>query len=320
MNTVQAQEVLVRIKAASRVLLTMHRRPDPDSIGSAAAMAEFLAVNQIPSAYYCSTGLPAEAQFFGLENKSVLNPQTLSDAASSFDLIITFDAGDLKHAGLADYPREGRPFLINFDHHATNAHFGNLNIVEVSYASTTELLYHFFEVLRFPISARVASYLLAGLLADTDHFFNPATTASALQVAGLMMSKGVTLTELRQFLFERRAIKALNLVGEILARLYRHPEYAIAATYLTEEDLIRHGISADELEGVANMLNVIGDAKAMLFLKSEGGFIRGSLRTTSEDINVGRLAELMGGGGHRKAAGFTISGALRAEGKSARVI
>ncbi len=134
------------------------------------------------------------------------------------------------------------------------------------------------------------------------------------------MSKGVTLTELRQFLFERRGLQSLKLIGEVLTRLYRHPRYNLAVTYLTEEDVERHGVDSGDLEGIANLLNSIGDAKVMLFLKSGNGVIRGSFRTTSEDVNVGKLAEIFGGGGHRKAAGFTIPGALRIEGDRVRII
>ncbi|MBI2552502.1 bifunctional oligoribonuclease/PAP phosphatase NrnA [Candidatus Uhrbacteria bacterium] len=328
-----AQEIVAKLKSARKVLLVMHRRPDPDSIGSAAAMGEFLELHGIAHAYYCVTAVPAEARRFGIEPTKVFNPDTLKEAILDFDVIMTFDAGDLKHAGLEEIitPPLSSPrllgrmggvgsFIINFDHHATNARFGNFNLVEVGCASTTELLYRFFEALNFPISARIATCLLAGLLVDTDHFFNPATTGSALQVAAAMMSRGVTLTELRQFLFERRGIRSLKLIGEVLARLYRPPRYDIAVAYLTEEDIERHGVDAEDLDGIANLLNAIGDAQAMLFLKSGGGFIRGSLRTTRKEVNVGRLAELLGGGGHRKAAGFTLAGALRAEGNCVRVV
>lgn len=329
-----AQELVTRLKGAGRVLLVVHRRPDADSLGSAAATAALLDTYQIPYSFYCSTPLPAEASYFGIDERNTAAGLRLEGAQGL--VLCTFDAGDLVHAGIADFitppapPRtsdalRGRsptevsdlkggkgalPFLINIDHHATNTRFGHLNIVETGCASTTEVVYRLFHLLRVPIAARTAGHLLAGLLHDTDHFFNPATSGPALQMASRLMEYGVTLQAMRQLLFERWSMGSLRMIGEVLARLKLNDRYGIAVTYVTDEDAARHQVSLEEVEGIANVLNVLGEVKAMCVLKSSEGRICGSFRTTRDEINVGRLAELLGGGGHRKAAGFTIKGTL----------
>lgn len=316
MNKALANEILAKLKSAQRICLVVHRRPDPDSLGSAAAIGAFLNAYHIPHLYFCPTELPSETHFFGIDEKHVLDAAQLK--LLNPDLICTFDAGDLNHAGLEGLAK--KPFTINFDHHSTNTEFGDLNVIEVKSASTTEVIYHFFEEIRFSLSAKMASYLLAGVLIDTDHFFNPATTSSSLVMAGELMAHGVSLTQVRQLLFERRGIASLRLIGEILARLQKNEQYGIAVTHVSEDDLKKHQMTLDDLEGVANILNSIGDAKVMLLLKEQQGDIKVSMRTTKNDVDLGRLAERFGGGGHKKAAGFTVRGTLQKQGRRVRIL
>lgn len=319
METSLAREILAKFKGARKVLLVMHRRPDPDSVGSAAAMAEFLDAQNIARRYFCATPLPSEAALFAIDPQTVLGSSP-GPSLADCDVVCTFDAGDLKHVGLEMALQSAPHYIVNIDHHSTNTNFGDLNIVDLSAAATTEIIYGFFKAVGFTVTRRVAFCLLAGLLTDTDHFYNPATTASALEIASELIAKGVALPELRRVLFERRDPSALKLIGEALARLKTHPRFNIAVTYITEEDLNRYQVDFEDAEGLANILNTLGGARAMLLLKEAGGIIRGSWRTTRSDVDVGRIAEVCGGGGHRKAAGFTLRGTLQVEGVHVRVV
>ncbi|MDO8505786.1 MAG: DHHA1 domain-containing protein [bacterium] len=338
-----AQEILAKVQSARLVGIVFHRHPDADSLGAGAAFAALLDAYKIPYRYYCPTDFPETAPIFGIDPSQTFHTKEIAEAG--LDLVCTFDAADAKMAGL-EFLEKGAnnesisnlrisnseirkfgfhsqlapPFIVNFDHHATNTQFGNINVVDVGCASTTELIYHFFSALRFPISSRVAVFLLAGILHDTDYFLNPATSASSLSMAGELLRRGISLSSLRALLFERRGIGSLQLIGEVLGRLRKNARYGIAITYVKEDDLEKHNATADDIEGIANILNVVGDAKVMCVIKEEAGIIKGSFRTTREDIDVGRLAEFFGGGGHRKASGFRIRGALQIEGNNVRVI
>ena len=85
----------------------------------------------------------------------------------------------------------------------------------------------------------------------------------------------------------------------------------MAYTYLTIKDLTEYGINDDDVEGVSNFLNKLDGAKISLFIKETAdGKIKGSFRTTNDDVDVSALAKKMGGGGHKKAAGFTTDGTI----------
>lgn len=329
MTSYLAQEILLKLKSARLVGLAMHRGPDADSMGSAAAFAAFLEAQGIPYRFYCISGMPPDGQFFGIDKRNFIGPGELG--RTPFDYICTFDAGDIGYVGLEGIPRlrptgfarddnKRNPFIVNFDHHSTNTRFGNLNVVDTGCASTTELMYEFFKMVKWPIPARTAGHLLSGLLNDTDQFSNPATSGSSLAMAGELLSRGITLSAIRGLLFERRGIKSLKLIGEVLARLRLNSNLGIAVTYIDEMDFDRHEITEQDLEGIANVLNAVGEAKATLLLMSRGGMVKGSFRTTRDDIDVGRIATGFGGGGHRKAAGFRIKGALQIEGNSVTIL
>ena len=310
-----AQEILAKLRAAQKIVLALHCNPDADSLGSAAALAEFLKAQGLAFQYYCATALPSQAALFGIAPDKILTPAELSVFASA--VICVFDAGDLAHAGL--HALKSWPFIINFDHHATNTRFGAINAVDTTCASTTEVVYGFLNALRAMVSPRLARYLLAGLLTDTDHFMNPATSASALIMAARLLSQGVGLNALRQILFEQRGIADLQLIGEALARL-QNTRYGLAFTYLTEEDALRHGVKLEQAADLANILNVVNDARAMMVIKHEAGVVKVSMRTTRSDVDLSRLAEALGGGGHPKAAGFRFRGTLQIKGDCVRVL
>lgn len=340
MTSYLAQEILLKLKSARLVGLAMHRGPDADSMGSAAAFAAFLDTHGIPFRFYCVSGIPRDGQFFGIDKRNFIGPDEL--ARTPFDYICTFDAGDIGYVGLDEganyesianlrisnskirkfepHSQFAPPFIVNFDHHATNTRFGNLNVVDTGCASTTELMYEFFKMVKWPIPARTAGHLLSGLLNDTDQFSNPATSGSSFAMAGELLSRGITLSAIRGLLFERRGIKSLKLIGEVLARLRLNSDLGIAVTYIDEADFARYEITDQDLEGIANILNAVGEAKATLLLMSRGGMVKGSFRTTRDDIDVGRMAISFGGGGHRKAAGFRIRGALQIEGNNVTIL
>ena len=110
---------------------------------------------------------------------------------------------------------------------------------------------------------------------------------------------------------QNKSIHLLKLWGIVLSRLNKKPDTDIAYTYLTNKDLAEHGASDADVEGISNFLNKLNDATISLFMKeTEDGKIKGSFRTTHDDVDVAAVAKLFGGGGHKKAAGFSLPGKL----------
>ncbi|MEY4744942.1 MAG: hypothetical protein RL272_887 [Candidatus Parcubacteria bacterium] len=299
-----------KIRAAGRVLIVAHKKPDGDTLGAASAMFNFCRANGIPATGFCLDEVPNQYAYMPGTEEFTADPSVFSDARH--DVLAVFDAGDLRFAGIADMvaAMPSKPVIVNFDHHATNERYGDVNVVDVSASSTAEVVYDFLGVVGADIDRAVATCLLTGILTDTGSFSNPATTDSSLEAASDLMRRGAKMQEVANRLMRNKSLTSLRLWGQVLARLKYNEKLGVASTAIFAKEIEAEGVDEEHVEGVSNFLNQFLDAKVVLVLKEvPGNKVKGSLRT-AEDIDVSALAKILGGGGHKKAAGFTIPGRI----------
>ena len=235
---------------------------------------------------------------------------------SNFDLIVALDSGDVSQTGLMPQLGEaldrGFPFVINIDHHFTNDGYGQIQLIDKQASATAELVYRYFKVIDFPVTSEMATCLLTGLMTDTGSFSNAATNDRALAVASELLSAGAELQEIVDCVVSPdESWHQLKLWGRVFNRMFFQKEYEMIVSCITQQDLQECGVREEDLDGLANFFNSVKDiAIAMVLVEQSDGTVKGSLRTTKENIDVSQLARVLGGGGHQKAAGFTISGKL----------
>jgi len=305
-----------RLLASRDILLVSPKRPDGDSIGSICGLSEALRSVGKEAVLYCPDPIPAT--FDIIPHVREVRSQKSEVRSQPFDAIVIVDAGDIAFAGVADdLPKwkAGGGALIVIDHHATNARYGDLNCVVADAASTTEVIHRMLAANRVPLTAAAAACLLFGLVTDTDGFTNPAASASAIAAAASLMGAGARIAPILRQVYRSKPIDALMLWGRAFERLRMHPVWDIATTVLLPSDFEECADGAERAEGLSNFLQAVLPARAILVLKDSGdGIVRGSLRTQRDDVDLGRLAEQFGGGGHRKAAGFGIPGRIVQDG------
>lgn len=300
------------LNVAQHPLLIAHKKPDGDTTGSITAMMNYFESVGKTCTAYCKD-LPTEQfSFLPLVERITDNEQKVL-SSQPYDLVIVFDAGDLVYSGSDQLIAKlsGRPMLINIDHHQTNTLYGDLNVVVPNAASTTEVVAHLFESTKTPIDKRVATCLLTGLVTDTGTFSNPATSVSALATASELLRDGAKLSTIIRHVVANRTVEGLKLWGAVLERLHTVEPWNIAVTVVTLKDQEEHHVDDDASEGIANFLNSLSGVKGSMVLKElPGGKIKGSFRTSRDDVDMARIAQALGGGGHKKAAGFMIDGRL----------
>jgi phosphoesterase RecJ-like protein len=303
------------LQVAERVLLVADGKPDGDSIGSSSAMYTWLKREGKPVTVFCALPIPSTLLYLDGAHDFTHDPAIFEQP---FDLIITFDASDIRHAGIENLlPKIPCPYqLVVIDHHATNTRYGHLNAVWTDACSTAELVYQFFTLLGIPVDSKMATSLLTGILTDTSCFSNAGTTSQGMEAAGHLCSLGARHPEILRQLVQNKSMPTLKLWGLALARLNHNTQFNITSTYFLLEDL-KEVPEADEeaMEGLSNFLNAVcGDAETMLVLRElPNRTIKGSFRSIRRDIS--KLARFFGGGGHKKAAGFTIPGRLKVDEK-----
>ncbi|MBI5037381.1 MAG: bifunctional oligoribonuclease/PAP phosphatase NrnA [Candidatus Kerfeldbacteria bacterium] len=307
----QFNKIKEALDGAASVIVIGHQNPDGDAIGSMIGMGHYLTHAGINHRLFCMTPVPAYLTFLPETERMVFDERELLE--STHDVVIVLDSGDLRYAGVHEHiPRmTGTPVVINIDHHHTNTNFGHINVVNPQASSTAEIIFHFLDYFRLPLSKETATALLTGILTDTGSFSNLGTTPSSMDVSSKLLAAGARVKDIIRHTFQTKSLEQLQLWGRALSRLKKNEATGIVTTILTKKDFEELGVE-ESSEGIANFLNSVEKAKAIMVLYEKGdGLVKGSLRTTQDGVDVSKIAKYFGGGGHPKAAGFTIKGTLK---------
>lgn len=235
-----------------------------------------------------------------------------------YDLIITVDTGGVEQLGhlYADHIDMFHQIpVINIDHHASNEHFGRINLVDIMAPSTTELLTPIFELLEKKTNQKfidedIATLLLAGIITDTGSFQNANTSPRAFDASAKLVAYGARQQEIIQHIFKTKQLSTLKLWGRILTKMQTDEKFNIVWSVLTRKDFQDTASQENETGGIIDELltNAPGSEIVLLLKERKEGSVTGSIRTTTSAIDASALAEKFGGGGHVQAAGFRVPG------------
>ena len=164
----------------------------------------------------------------------------------------------------------------------------------------------------------MATSLLTGLFTDTNSFTNAATNPKSVEAFGKLIGAGGRQQDIKKNLLHDKSIESLRIWGTLLSRVRHNKTYDVVSTYLLLKDA--EHVSSDIIEGVSNFMNEVttGTDTVMFLRELPGNKIKGSLRSVKRDIS--KVAALFGGGGHKKAAGFTVEGHIEETTNGPRVI
>lgn len=290
--------------AAKRPVFIADERLDGDSLGSSLALADFLRGRGVRVPVYVAEAIPAKYQFLPHVDLCTSDLSMFDDPA--IDLVVTFDCSDGAFVGRLVDRIASRPQVVNIDHHATNPRYGHVNQVIVASPATAEVVYRFFRENQIVPSRDAATCLITGICFDTTVFSNSATNERAFEAASDLLMGGARIQEAIRNLYQNRSVAMLRAWGMALERLKRHDSRAVVATYLTRADIDGSGATDDEIDGLSNFLGFVTEADILFVLREtlDGG-IKVSMRSSGSD--VGKIAKAHGGGGHTKAAGFTVA-------------
>ena len=293
-----------RLQQAQHILLITHVSPDSDAIGSALGLMHALKVLGKTITPSCADAI--RDRFAMLPGHT----EMVTQASGEFDLAVALDCGDELRLGsvwanLAD----PKPFLINVDHHISNTHFGQINWVDSSAASTAEMVLQIVDELSVPLNQDIATCLLYGIVGDTLGFRTPNTTPRQLQYAERCMAAGAALYDSIDQQFNRRSQGMVRLWGKALDVMQIKDRIAYTAISKAMRDACGMGLADLNLASFLVSINEV-DRSAVLVEKDDGR-VEISLRA-KRGFNVSDAAVALGGGGHALAAGATIDGPLAA--------
>lgn len=294
------QQAGEKLHQAERILLVSHVRPDGDALGSVLGLGLALMHAGKRVQMVINDHLSRRFNFLpGIDQVRQL-PE------DEFDLIAILDCSDLQRTGEAF--NERRMPDLNIDHHITNLEFAQLNLVDTSAVSTTQMIYRFLQDWGFPIPLDAATALLTGLVTDSLGFRTSNITPEALEAAAGLVRLGADLPYIYQQTLVSHPFEALKYWGAGLMQLER--EGRLAWTHLTLEARSVAEYPGRDDADLVNLLSAIEDIDvAVIFIEQVGGKVKVSWRA-QPGYNVSAVALQFGGGGHPAAAGAEIAGDL----------
>ncbi|TXG92642.1 bifunctional oligoribonuclease/PAP phosphatase NrnA [Rhodococcus rhodnii] len=295
------------LDAATSVTVLCHVNPDADTIGSGLALGLAFERRGVPVrvAFAAPDALPESMS--SLPGRHLLVPP--SDVPSSDDLVVAVDAGSAARLGrLADRLDGARTSLV-VDHHLSNTRFADANLVVPRAESTTAVLVEVFDAWGVDIDAEIATCLYAGLVTDTGSFRWVAPGSHAL--AERLIATGVDAAAMARTLLDTHPFGWLPMLSAVLATATLHPAAAGGRGVVTA--LVRAadsaGLRPEEIESVVDIVRTTQEAEvAAVFKEAADGTWAVSLRSKSS-VDVSAVASRLGGGGHKRAAGYTSTAA-----------
>jgi phosphoesterase RecJ-like protein len=292
-----------------RFLLTTHVRPDADGLGSQLALAEVLRRRGKEVKLVIASVFPPRYDFLDPE-KLIERFAPPGDAWRQTDAVIILDTGTWNQLG------DFGPFLkqlsvprLVIDHHLSQDDLRAVRLVDVSAEATARLVYDAIAALGEPLPESAANYLFAGLAMDTGWFRHANTTPATFALAEQLVRAGARPTALYEQLFEQNTLARLKLWGLVLDRLQVVEQGRVAFTEIRRDDYQVTGALPQDSEDLVNYpRSVAGVEVGLLFMEQPRGGVKVSFR--SRGLDVARLAERFGGGGHRLASGAVIASPL----------
>jgi phosphoesterase RecJ-like protein len=298
------------VRRHERFLLTTHISPDGDGLGSMLALADTLQAQGKTVQMTVASSLPPRYHFLDPGGR-VLRFEPPGDAFRHPQVVIVLDTGTWNQLG--DFGTLLQALAVPrvvIDHHLTQDDLGALQLVDTSAEATGRLIHEAITALGGPLSAEAAHALFVALAMDTGWFRHPNTTPATLTLAARLMSAGARPTAAYEDLFERNTLGRQHLLGLVLGRLTLASGGRIAHTAIYLGDYVATGAVPQDSEDMVNFTRSLdGVEVGLFFMEQPRGGTKVSLRSRQR-IDVARIAESFGGGGHRLASGAKVNAPL----------
>jgi phosphoesterase RecJ-like protein len=278
------------------VTVLSHVNPDPDAIGTALGIYLWLKEQgKRVEVANMTADIPLNLDFLPSFSK-IKAKMDFEDS-----LIIACDSGSIDRLG---FDLKGRT-IVNIDHHPTNTHFGALNIVNSEAVASSEVAYHLLTPLR-PLSAESATAFYAALVSDTRNFTTNNMRRPVFDLAGSLVDRGVNISHVTSQMLHRRSLASLRILGVAIDSLELVRDARVAVMTVSREDRLKWGARGSDLDGIVDYARSLVTVQVAVMLVERKEDIKVSLR--SKGLDVARIAQHFGGGGHRAAAGFEVQG------------
>jgi phosphoesterase RecJ-like protein len=292
-------------KSIKTCAIVGHVSPDGDAVGGVTALYGYVQKNfpWIDAELYIER--PKESLMFlpGLADAFFDTPED-----SVRDLFVSCDVSSTDRFGVAGnlFPLAKQTFCV--DHHISNPHFADINVVDADASSCAEVLYNLMDPAKIDLD--IATSLYTGIVHDTGVFQYSNTRGETLRIAADLLERGVPASRIIDESFNQRTMRQSRILGKVLQESMLYVDGKVIVGSVTLDDMSTYEVTKKDLDGIVSELRLVKGVLAAVFIyETESSVFKVSLRSNG-DMDVSRAAGTFGGGGHIKAAGCTIEGRL----------
>jgi len=302
-NDPQFQQIVDAVRQRHRFVVSSHARPDGDSIGSQLAFAYALqALGKEVTVVNRDAAPPPLMTFPGVPSIKLAE-----QVSGEYDAAVIMECGDLARPGVAGLDRY---FVINIDHHPGNTEYGAINWFDESAAACGEMVFDLVKALGVPLSLEIATHIYLAILTDTGSFHYSSISPRTFDICRQLLEAGVDPVGIARSVYDSNNMGRLKLFGAVLSAMQIDQSGRIAIVYLDHDMARAAGGTYEDTEGLINLPLTVKEIQSVVFFKqTEGDDYRVSMRSKGE-IDIGAVAKEFGGGGHKNAAGCSVSGPI----------
>ena len=294
-------QVVELIENKQKFGITTHIKPDGDGVGSSLGLcwllqslgksAEVIVHGEVPVAYRSLPGADKIRDVDAIDTE--------------YDAVFIIECSDLERPGIGGLDKQ---FTVNIDHHATSEHFGTINWIDSTASAVGEMIYNLCKAIGGRITREIAECVYMALVTDTGSFHFSNTTDRTLKVASELVKAGVKPAEVSEAVYNNYPWSRIELMRQVLDTVKRDNSGKVASMRQTLKMREIAGAVDGDNNGFVNIPLAAREILAVVYMREVGDHeYRVSLRSKG-DINVAKVAEKFGGGGHRNAAGLRVAG------------
>jgi phosphoesterase RecJ-like protein len=294
------------IRAHDRFLLVTHENPDGDALGSiVAAKLALVALGKDTVMFLGGElALPPEYDFMSLDGVARTLPADVAER-----VILALDCASEARTQLVPEVLGAALLTIDVDHHHDNTRFGDLNLIVPDASSTGEIVRDLLTELGVDLTPEIAEAIYIAVDTDTGRFQYANTTEKSHVLAGELLRNGVAPQEIYRQIYESVPFARQKLKGRALDRAQLYEDGRMIASYLLRGDFEELGVGEEYAEGVIDELRSVKGVELAMTIREPpeppGAQRRISMRSSTDALDVSAIARQRGGGGHRRAAGFS---------------
>lgn len=297
MENTKAQIIDI-LRTQNTFAILPHINPDADAMGSCFAVQHVLERMGKTAVVFIEEELPHYLSFLN-------GTCRMFTQAEPYDVCLCIDCGDLGRTGMRSAFLDKAKVSVNLDHHYSNTKYAAVNLVDAAASSSGEICYDLLSELGEAITLEVGTCLYGAICADTGGFKYSNTTAKTMRAAADLLELGVDIAKINQILFDTESLASFQLKGEIIRGIRLYCNGLVGVASVTLEMMERYGVCSKDIDNIVDLARKVdGVEVAVSFKECEKG-IKISLRS-NEFVDVSKIAEKFGGGGHIRASGLLM--------------